>query len=322
MSPIPLAGRLAVPLLLVLAAGAASAQSMTLVRQAWGEYAFEMRVDTTGADCADLPAAPARLFAPDSPRSVPGCGSGRWLTLRFRGTAVDSLDGPMVWLGAEPDTVAMERASAGPPYPATAPVPAGAIRDLTGDGVPEVVVSSYSGGMHCCTTHWIVTLAADGPRPVARLDAADGQAEIADLDRDGTPEIVVADWSFAYWNTSFAESPAPRVVLRWDGARFAPTWRGLRWPPIDIAALDTQTASVRADAAWAERQFPPAAYWATLLDLLYAGHGGEAARFAEDAWDGDAVGRRVFLRWLGDMLYQSPYGSAVADLNRDAVDWL
>lgn len=303
----------------LLAAAPTTAQSLTLVRQTWGDYTFETRVDTTDADC---PEAPARLFAPDDPRTVPGCGSGRWLTLRFRGTAVDSVDGPHVWLGAEADTVAMERAGAGPPYPATAPVPAGAVRDLTGDGVPELVVSSYSGGAHCCTTHWIVTLGDDGPRPVARVDAADGEAEIVDLDRDGLPEVALADWSFAYWNASFAESPAPRVVLRWDGAGFAPTWQGLRLPPLDPAALDAEAAAVRADAAWTERSFPPVAYWATLLDLLYAGHGAEAARFAEAAWAGDALGRAVFLRSLTDVLYRSPYGPAVIDQNRDAVDWL
>lgn len=305
-------------LLLTALALPASAQSLTLVRQTWGDYSFETRVDTSGVDC---PAAerPARLFTFSD---VETCGSGRWMTLRFRGAAVDSLDGPHVWLGVEADTVAMARATAGPPYPATVPVPDGAIRDLTGDGAPDVVLGTYSGGMHCCVTLWVVTLGADGPRLLDRIEARDSEPWAEDTDGDGVVEMHLADFAFAYWNASFAGSPAPTVALVWDGTRLAPSWRHMDRSPMPEANLAAAIRLTRASPSWAERNFPPADYWGTLLDLLYAGRGAQAARFAEGAWAGDAVGRTVFLRWFADTLHQSPYGAAVADRNRDAVDWL
>ena len=173
--------------------------------------------------------------------------------------------------------------------------------------------------MHCCTTHWLVALGDGGPRTLARVDALDGQAGVADLDGDGTPEWTLADYSFAYWHESFAGSPAPTVVLAWDGAALAPSPDHMRRMPLP----DLPTAAdVRADAAWSTTRFPPTAYWGTLLDLLYAGRGADAARFAEDAWPGDALGRTVFLRMLADQLWQSPYADAVVTMNADAVDWL
>jgi|GEM_PF-5540127 len=308
--------RLVLVLLLASPAVApAVAQPLTLLRQTAGDVAFEMRVDTT-ATCPD---APTRLFA-RTDDAVTDCGSGRGVAVVWRGRDVDVLDTPMAWLGAEPDTTVEAAVAAagdtGGPWPVERPAPA---RDLTDDGVPDVILTTYSGGMHCCTTHWLVALAPDGPRTLARVEALDGQAEVADLDGDGTAEWTLPDFSFAYWNESFAGSPAPTVVLAWDGERLAASPEHMRRTQLpDLPSA----ADVRADDAWAATRFPPTAYWATLLDLLYAGRGAEAARFADEAWAGDAIGRTVFLRMLADRIWQSPYASAVAAMNADAVDWL
>ncbi len=297
---------------LVLIAAPAAAQPLTILRQTAGDYAFETRVDTTGADC---PEPAERLFPPtDEP-----CGSGRWLAVVWRGTAVDSLDAPMSWLGTVEDTTAAAPGPPMPPYPVVAPAPAGAVRDLTGDGVPDAILTAYSGGMHCCSTHRLVSLGADGPRLLGTVDAEHGMADVADLDGDGTAEWTLRDWTFAYWHESFAGSPAPTVVLAWDGRALAPSAVHMRRTPLpDLPPADR----VRADPAWSTRRFPPTDYWATILDLLYAGRGADAARFADEAWPGDALGRAVFLRMLVDQLWRSPYVDTVLDMNEGAVDWL
>lgn len=303
--------RLALALLFASPAVPAAAQPLTLLRQTAGDYAFEMRVDTTAAGCEDLA---ERLFPSDEP-----CGSGRWLAVVWRGATVDSLDAPMAWLGAQEDTTGAAPDPPMPPYPVIAPAPPGTVRDLTGDGVPDVVLTTYSGGMHCCSTHRLVALGADGPRLLATVDAEHGMADVADLDGDGVAEWTLLDWTFAYWHESFAGSPAPTVVLAWDGRALAPSTAHMRRTPLrDLPAA----ADVRADPSWTARRFPPTDYWATLLDLLYAGRGADAARFAEDAWAGDDLGRTVFLRMLADRLWQSPYADAVVTMNADAVDWL
>lgn len=299
---------------LLLFVAPAAAQPLALLRYTAGDYAFETRVDTT----ATCPEAPPRLFAPTD--AAGDCGSGRRVVVVWRGRDVDAVDAPMAWLGAVPDTTAESAVAAasatGGPWPVEATAPSA---DLTGDGVPDVVLTTYSGGMHCCTTHWLVALAPDGPRPLARVDALDGQADIADLDGDGTAEWTLPDYSFAYWHESFAGSPTPTVVLAWDGQRLTPSPEHMRRTPLpDLPTAD----DVRADSAWTTSRFPPTTYWGTLLDLLYAGRGADAARFAEDAWAGDAIGRTVFLRMLSTRLWESPYADAVVDMNADVVDWL
>ncbi len=84
---------------------------------------------------------------------------------------------------------------------------------VTGSGKPELLFASWTGGAHCCFSFTILEL-GDKPTIIAKLDAkhSDG-AHFADLNHDGKYEFVSNDWTFAYWHASFAESPAPAVVL-------------------------------------------------------------------------------------------------------------
>jgi hypothetical protein len=90
-------------------------------------------------------------------------------------------------------------------------------RDISGDGQPDVVVSSWSGGAHCCYTTAVVSV---GPevRPVLDLSTGNCQGEFVDLDGDGTLEFVTCDDAWAYDYCSFADSPLPRVVYAYDAA--------------------------------------------------------------------------------------------------------
>jgi hypothetical protein len=47
-------------------------------------------------------------------------------------------------------------------------------RDLTGNGLPDVVVGQYSGGGHCCTVATILELGKETVTPIGRIDGIDG----------------------------------------------------------------------------------------------------------------------------------------------------
>jgi hypothetical protein len=47
-------------------------------------------------------------------------------------------------------------------------------RDLTGRGVPDIIIGQYSGGSHCCTVAIILELGRDGVTPIGRIDGIDG----------------------------------------------------------------------------------------------------------------------------------------------------
>jgi len=309
----------------VLAASASDAQPAppgghVRFRQPVGE-GYEVRIRTDFE--AECPEGEDALFAVDGETSpfepvrpgADGCPPTETLLLWKDGAPIDSVGGWRLWLGAPVDTLIWENLT-----PAEHPVPEGAVRDLTGDGVPELIVGTYSGGAHCCTGVLVVSL-GETPARLGQIDASD--SEIAVDDTDAGPVFRLLDMTFAYWNTSFAGSPAPEVLLAWDAEAeaFAPAVDLMRQPPLPAADLAALVAEVRADTDWRTRRFPPPTYWGTLLDLLYAGRSAQAERFATDAWGLSDDARGLFLEWFRDQLWQSPYASAVINMNGGA-EWL
>jgi hypothetical protein len=91
------------------------------------------------------------------------------------------------------------------------------VRDLNGDGEPEVLVDAYSGGAHCCALTEILRLTG---ATYSTLEAFWGNTgyDLSDLDSDGRPEFVGADDVFAGAFTSYAASFFPPLVLDYDAA--------------------------------------------------------------------------------------------------------
>lgn len=189
-----------------------------------------------------------------------------------------------------------------------------AVRDLTGDGVPELVLSDWSGGAHCCFTYYVFTL---GPR-LAVLDTLplehSDQARFEDLDGDGAHELRTRDWTFAYWNSSFNGSPAPEVILRLGDGGYRLAERFARRPPLSADSVRRQVARVRGEWSAASR-FPPVLLWRTMAEMVYGGNAAQVAQFVECAWNGDDTGREVFLRYFRDQLVESPYYEELDALN-------
>jgi hypothetical protein len=95
------------------------------------------------------------------------------------------------------------------------------VRDLDGDGEPEVLVDLYSGGAHCCVIGRVYAYnGVNGYRQTTR-NFADPGYRLVDVDADGIPELISADARFAYRFTSFAGSIFPvRIWSYYDGTFF------------------------------------------------------------------------------------------------------
>jgi hypothetical protein len=90
--------------------------------------------------------------------------------------------------------------------------------DLDGDGEPEVVVDTYSGGAHCCYGALIYRFDSGTYTHVNELWGDAGVA-FKDLDNDGQPELVTVADVFAYAFASYVDSWLPPLVDSYVGGK-------------------------------------------------------------------------------------------------------
>jgi hypothetical protein len=88
------------------------------------------------------------------------------------------------------------------------------LQDLNNDNTAEVIVSNYSGGAHCCTTHQVYQWTGETFEETT-LGPADGYGgSFEDLENDGIVEFITFDGAFLYAFSSYAGSFPPSQILR------------------------------------------------------------------------------------------------------------
>jgi hypothetical protein len=231
-------------------------------------------------------------------RSGDGVEFGQRISILKNGELLYQVDGWRLTLGGQNEHVA----------------PFGVGEDVTGAGYLDLIIQDYSGGAHCCFTYYVLELGPSGVRPLATIDAGHGAA-FEDLDDDGLPEFVGRDWTFAYWNESFAGSPAPRVVMKWKNGRYVLAADLMRKPAPSAAELAQDAARVRTSVNDYARDMPPSTLWRQMLDLIYTGHESLAWEFFDSAWPEDLPGKDKFLADFKRELARSPYWPDVRALS-------
>jgi hypothetical protein len=154
--------------------------------------------------------------------------------------------------------------------------------DLSGQGRPDMIVSSWSGGAHCCITRYVLELEPK-LRVIATID--DGDSDLGHFERraDGGYEYLTGDiWS--YWPGSFAGSVSHAVKLRWQGDALRLDIDGMRAPPPTPQqwddALRAVDAVVKDNNGTADALSEP--LWDKVLDLIYTGHSELAWKFTRE----------------------------------------
>jgi len=92
-------------------------------------------------------------------------------------------------------------------------------KDINGDGEPDVVLVSYSGGAHCCWTYHIISL---GKKPglIREFENRD-TASFEDLKGNGQLEIVIRDGTFDFgFGLDHASSVFPVLIVQLQGSEF------------------------------------------------------------------------------------------------------
>jgi len=185
-------------------------------------------------------------------------------------------------------------------------------RDITGDGQPDLLISEWTGGANCCLILHIFEIGSSF-RKIADIDAEFGDQgpHFVELSKGPGLQVQIYDWTFANWHSDFADSPAPKVILRYQDRKYRVAPDLMRTPSVDSKDLAEKTESVRVagkelHGSWPDAEVPPQ-LWGTMLDLMYSGHSDAARQFLDDAWPKQVGGKDAFRRDFDKQLRTSPY---------------
>jgi hypothetical protein len=95
---------------------------------------------------------------------------------------------------------------------------------------PEVMLTQYTGGAHCCMATWFASETEPGHWELFDTAMLDGDGyRLEDIDGDGSYELLSADNAFLYAFDSYAGSVAPIVISRLRGEEIEPVPQDAAW---------------------------------------------------------------------------------------------
>jgi hypothetical protein len=149
--------------------------------------------------------------------------------------------------------------------------------DITGEGDPDVIIETYSGGAHCCFATFVYNLGSKLTK-VLETPSSNCGGIFQDLDEDGVLEFVTCDDLFAYTYCPFVGSPAVKVILRYEPGRgYVPASPRFAHLYADDIATHTQMAEQAEPGAMGEWDgTTKCSVLPLVLDYLYSGQPDQA----------------------------------------------
>jgi hypothetical protein len=192
-------------------------------------------------------------------------------------------------------------------------------RDVSGDGVPDVVVHGCSGGSRCCFTAWVYFL-GERLELLAEIPGAQSDPAFVNADADSAIEVEVVDWTFEHFPYSFARSPSPRVVLDWNGNELRVSPVLTSGPRPDRDELLLQARAVRELLAWRDepRTWPYADVFPPAIGLMYAGHPDLGWLYLLESWSESEQERVRLEQQVEELLSASIYYGTLVSGRRDS----
>jgi hypothetical protein len=181
--------------------------------------------------------------------------------------------------------------------------------DITGDGSPNMIIYEWSGGAHCCHRSLIFEMSADF-KLIATIAGEHSHPCFKDFEEDGKYEIIVNDWTYQYWPGSFADSPAPEVILHWNGHEYVVAYDLMKRPAPYHNELIQKANDISQSPEWSvqyNRLNVPRALLDYALDLMYSGHEDLGWTFIKMAWSPKFPLDSVLMEELLDRMNASPY---------------
>ncbi len=199
--------------------------------------------------------------------------------------------------------------------------------DITGKGLHALVITEHTGGSHCCCFFHIFEIGKKF-RFIQTIDATHTESPFFEnLDNDPDLELKIYDWTFAYWKASFAQSPAPEVILKFNGTQYEIATNIMRRPPSETKELNALSEEIRSLPRWDNEHDPiPERLWEEMLNLIYSGNMDQAWLLFDSAWHEKVKGKKQFLEDFKNQLKSSPYWTEIEKenlkKNKNSEIWL
>ena len=175
--------------------------------------------------------------------------------------------------------------------------------DITGDGIPNLVVMYSSGGNSSFNQFCYVFSLGDQFRLIQYLP----EGNFVDINQDGKLDCIAYQPGFTFWHACHAGSPVPKIVYEYCDNEYllAPA---LMYQPLPeeeeinktIEEVKRRCAKTKEEKwdhlCWHyEEVYLDSSVWSYMLKLMFSGHSDEAYDFLDKVWPEGEKGKSYFI---------------------------
>ena len=179
-------------------------------------------------------------------------------------------------------------------------------RNITGNGTPNLVISRWNGGAHCCHFLHIFELGKNF-RKIITVEAYSSWVRLIDLDHDSFPEIEFSDGPIDYVFASFAGSPGGRTILKFQNNQYELATNLMKKPIPSEKQIRLLKRKITTAFKKEESPDLPYEFLNTMMDFSYSGHFDLALKIADEAWPTKKPGLAKFKEEFAQALRSSAY---------------
>lgn len=178
-------------------------------------------------------------------------------------------------------------------------------KDLNGNFIPDLIITQWTGGAHCCNYLTIFELGTE-LRKLVSVSGGSSGFRIVDLDGDNNPEIEFWDWPIDYAFTGFSDSAQGRTILKFQKGQYHVGRKLMTTRAPGPKEIDKIQNEIR-NAFKKENFNIPYALLNAMMELSYSGHFDLALKFADSTWPDRKAGLREFKDEFKNLLNGSQY---------------
>lgn len=185
-------------------------------------------------------------------------------------------------------------------------------KDINGNKIPDLLISHWTGGAHCCHFLSIFEL-GKAFRKIVTVDGGSYGFKLIDLDKDKILEIEFWDNPIDYLFASFADSAQGRTILKFNKDSYKVSSKLMKRPAPGLKELKKIQLEIELAFKEEKDRSPnfPYLFLKYMMDLSYSGHLQLALKIAEKSWPSHGFQfpkfKKEFLEYLGNSSYWIEY---------------